>query len=361
MKQVRVELGERSYPICIDTDIDSVSGEWGGGHVLLVSDSHVAPLHAEAVRSVIERGGATVHLAVVPAGESSKSMGMVEMLCNEAVKAGLDRRDCVVALGGGVIGDLAGFVAASYLRGVRFVQVPTSLLAMVDSSVGGKTGVNLTVGKNLVGAFYQPERVAMSLALLETLPEREYVSGLAEVVKHGVIHDADFFATLEREQSAILRRDRDVVSEMVAQNCRIKADVVARDEREGGLRAILNFGHTLGHALETVCGYGTLLHGEAVAIGAVAAVRLSQRVAGLPAGDAARIIALLVSMGLPITLPDGVDASWEEVLPVMQADKKVRAGSIKWVLAERIGKAVFGCDVEVAQVREVALSVGVSG
>jgi 3-dehydroquinate synthase len=284
---------------------------------------------------------------------------MVEHLCGEAVKAGLSRQDCVVALGGGVVGDLAGLVAAVFLRGVQFVQMPTSLLAMVDSSVGGKTGVNLKAGKNLVGAFYQPRQVAASLDLLATLPEREYISGLAEVVKHGVIHDADFFTQLESCADAILRREHDVVAEVVAANCRIKADVVARDEREGGLRAILNFGHTLGHALETVCGYGVLLHGEAVAIGMVASVELSQLVAGLKFDQGERIVALLKKMGLPTKLPDGSIVQWKDVLSVMQADKKVRSGAIKWVLAETIGKAVFGCQAPEAAVHAAACNVGV--
>jgi 3-dehydroquinate synthase len=360
MRDVVVELGPRSYPIRIDAAVTDVLGTIGSDSVLLVSDSHVAPLHAEGVRQVIEAQGCRVHLAVVPAGETSKSMAMVEKLCSEAAKAGLDRRGCVVALGGGVVGDLAGFVAASFLRGVQFVQVPTSLLAMVDSSVGGKTGVNLKEGKNLVGAFYQPQQVAMAMDLLETLPEREYLSGLAEVIKYGVIHDVAYFEQLERDVDAILRRDREVVSEMVAASCRIKADVVAQDEREGGLRAILNFGHTLGHAIETVCGYGVLLHGEAVAIGSVCAVSLSQQFAGLGAAEGERVISLFKAMGLPVALPDGVEAAWEQVLPVMQADKKVRSGQIKWVLASTLGKAELGCEVPEEAVRAAALAVGVS-
>jgi 3-dehydroquinate synthase len=359
MNELMVELGARAYPIRIGATVEDVLGRVECGAVLLVSDSHVGPLHAEAVRGVLEAQGCRVHLVVVPAGETSKSMAMVESLCGEAVAAGLDRHDCVVALGGGVVGDLAGFVAATYLRGVQFIQMPTSLLAMVDSSVGGKTGVNLKAGKNLVGAFYQPQQVAMALDLLETLPEREYVSGLAEVVKHGVIHDGAFFADLERQAAGILARDREIVAQMVATNCRIKADVVARDEREGGLRAILNFGHTLGHALETVCGYGVFLHGEALAIGAASAVALSTRFAGLPATDAARVIALLEAFKLPTSLPEGVEVTWEQLLPVMQSDKKARAGEIKWVLAESMGHAAFGCAIPEDAVREAAAEVGV--
>jgi 3-dehydroquinate synthase len=242
-----------------------------------------------------------------------------------------------------VIGDLAGYAAASYLRGVAFLQVPTSLLAMVDSSVGGKTGINLKQGKNLVGAFYQPQAVSINLDTLDSLPEREYLSGLAEVVKYGLIYDADFFALLENEQESLLARDKAILSTVVARCCQIKADVVAQDEKEGGLRAILNYGHTLGHAIEAVCGYGCYLHGEAIAIGMAYANELSRQTLGLSDESCARITTLLARFGLPVALSN--DVGWDALRAVMSTDKKAQRGLPKFVLIPEIGHARFGCEV----------------
>jgi 3-dehydroquinate synthase len=256
----------------------------------------------------------------------------------------LERKSFIVALGGGVVGDLAGFVAATYLRGIPFVQAPTTLLAQVDSSVGGKTGVNLKAGKNLVGAFYQPQLVLCDLDALKTLPKREYISGLAEVIKYGVIYDAVLFAQLERNLPKLLQRDAATLRNVIARCCEIKAEVVGQDETESGLRAILNFGHTIGHAIENSSGYGKFLHGEAISIGQVAAAKLSQKILGLPSGDAERIEKLFVCAGLPVKTRLNA-ALRKKLLAAMLLDKKVSGGEVKFVLAKKIGRVEFGCKV----------------
>ena len=317
------------------------------GPLLIVSDSNVDPLHGDRCEDVLRRRGLTVSRAVVPAGESSKSLERLAGLYETAVAAGLDRSSLVVALGGGMVGDLAGFLAATFLRGIGVAQVPTTLLAMVDSSVGGKTAVNLPQGKNLVGAFHQPVEVAADITTLRTLPDREYVSGLAEVVKYGVIWDAAFFELLERNVERLLSRDEDLLEEIVARCCEIKAEVVAVDELEAGARAILNFGHTLGHALEGVAGYGRWLHGEAVAAGMEYAARLSCALRGFPEEEERRLAELLSSLGLERACRAarrGGESSWPDLRQAMSADKKTRRGALRLVLAERLGSVVFGCE-----------------
>ena len=257
------------------------------------------------------------------------------------------------------MGDMGGYAAATYLRGVRFAQVPTSLLAMVDSSVGGKTAINLPEGKNLVGAFYQPELVVADLVTLDTLPEREYRSGLAEIVKYGVIWDAAFFELLETRADEILAREPDCLIEIVARSCEIKAEVVRRDEREGGIRALLNYGHTLGHAVENALGYGELLHGEAVAIGMAYAASLSERVLGAPSESTARQVALLARFGLPVRrecIPG--DLGWNDLRGIMSADKKSLSGMPRWVVSPDLGQASFGHDVPEEVLREVFEALG---
>jgi 3-dehydroquinate synthase len=266
----------------------------------------------------------------------------------------LERKSFIVALGGGVVGDLAGFVAATYLRGIPFVQAPTSLLAQVDSSVGGKTGVNLRAGKNLVGAFYQPRLVLCDLDTLKTLPKREYVSGLAEVIKYGIICDAVLFAQLERNLPKLLKRDVATLRDVVARCCEIKADVVGQDETETGLRAILNFGHTIGHAIENSSGYGKFLHGEAIAIGQVAAAKLSHKILGLPSAEVERVEKLFVSAGLPAKIKLN-PAQRKKLFAAMKLDKKVSAGEIKFVLAKKIGKVAWGQQVSTEMI-EAALA-----
>ena len=347
-KTVRVDLGERSYDISIGSDgpIGSVLSGLGVKRVLIISDSNVAAFYLPWCKKKLAESGLEVSECVFPAGEPSKCLDTMAMLYDAAVAARLDRSSAVLALGGGVVGDAAGFLAASYLRGVHFVQVPTTLLGMVDSSVGGKTGINLPQGKNLVGAFYQPVEVDINLDTLVTLQDREYRAGLAEVVKYGVIWDADLFALLEQRTESLLKQDPALLADVVARCCEIKAEVVSQDEREGGLRAILNFGHTLGHALENLLGYGEWLHGEAVSAGMVYAAEVSVAQHGLTRGEADRIRNLLQALQLPIEWrgPSG-DVEWSAVLDAMGRDKKTIGSVLKFVLSDRIGHVDFGCVV----------------
>ena len=278
---------------------------------------------------------------VLRAGEGTKNLRTVLSCYDWLARNRFERDSFLIALGGGVVGDVAGFVAATYLRGLPFVQVPTTLLAQVDSSVGGKVGVNLKAGKNLVGAFHQPRIVLADLSTLKTLPDREFRAGLAEVIKYGIIHDADLFARLERDVSRMLRRDRRVLMDVAARCCEIKAEVVRQDERESGRRAILNFGHTIGHALEALGGYSRYLHGEAIAIGQAAAARISARQLGLPADQVRRVYRLLERAGLPVRV-SLTAGQCRRVLRLMRLDKKARGGELRFVLVKRIGEAVWG-------------------
>jgi len=347
-RDIKVELGDRSYLIRIGRGVRP--GEWlretGARKALIVSDSNVDAIYGADMETHLRGLAMDTARCVVPPGELSKSVPMLEKIYHSALAAGLDRASAMVALGGGVVGDLAGFAAATYLRGIRLVQVPTSLLAMVDSSVGGKTGINLAEGKNLVGAFYQPSEVCADMDTLGTLPAREYVSGLAEVVKYGVIWDGMLFRRLEREAGKLLARDTDATGEIVARCCEIKAEIVGVDELEAGMRALLNFGHTLGHALEQAAGYGALLHGEAVAIGMVFAAEVSAAKRGLPAAERDRIRALIEALGLPAGVSGDSGPSWGALRGAMSADKKSRGSRPRFVLADAIGKAAFGCEVE---------------
>ena len=346
MRNVPVSLGERSYSIRIGSGVLARLGsdckKLGlGGRCAIISDRNVSRHHARALTRSLSAAGFESFLISVPAGETAKSLATVERCYNELAKMRLERKSFIVALGGGVVGDLAGFVAATYLRGIPFVQVPTTLLAQVDSSVGGKVGVNLAAGKNLVGAFYQPRRVFCDLATLRTLPEREFRSGLAEVIKYGIIFDAAFFSRLERDLDSLLARDEKVLAAVVARCCEIKAEVVSQDETERGLRAILNFGHTIGHAIEAISGYGTFLHGEAISIGQVAAAMLSQLQTGLGKKEVRRIENLFRRAGLPTTIELSV-GNRKKLLTAMKLDKKVSAGEIKFVLAQKIGSVIIG-------------------
>lgn len=344
---IKVELGARSYDIRVGEGVLAKLGERCrdldlGPSCLILSDSNVDLLYGQPAEKALASAGFIVNRAVIPAGEGSKSGEQLFALYGRAVKSGLDRRSFVVALGGGVVGDLGGFVAATYLRGITYVQAPTSLLAMVDSSVGGKTGINLPQGKNLVGAFHQPRLVLADTVTLKTLPAREYASGLAEVVKYGVIRDAALFAALESDADRLRAADPALLKGVIAQCCRIKADVVGADERESGLRAILNFGHTLAHAIEHAAGYGRFLHGEAVSIGMVYAARLSVELKGFAARDCARLEALLEKLGLPVRAPA---CEWQDIRGAMALDKKVAGRTPRFVLAEAIGRVAFGCEV----------------
>jgi 3-dehydroquinate synthase len=346
MRSVKVPLGNRSYDILIGGGLlAGLGAECAklslGRHCAIISDKNVAPKYSKAAQLSLESAGFESYVITVPAGESAKSMKTVEACYNQLAEHRLERASFIVALGGGVVGDLAGFVAATYLRGMAFMQVPTTLLAQVDSSVGGKVGVNLQAGKNLVGAFHQPRLVLCDFDMLKTLPPREYRAGLAEVIKYGIIYDAALFAQLEHDMPRLLEKDPEVLASVVARCCEIKAEVVGQDETETGLRAILNFGHTIGHALEAVSGYGKYLHGEAISIGQVAAAQLSHKLLGLPEDEVERIDRLFQSAGLPTRLQFS-RPQLSRLFAAMKLDKKVSGGEIKFVLARKIGKVEYG-------------------
>jgi 3-dehydroquinate synthase len=357
VRTVDVSLGSRSYPIFIG---DGILVDLGGHcqrlrlgkRCAVITDKKVVPRYGKAALGSLRKAGFDPVLLTVPSGETSKSLVMVQWCCDQLARHRLERKSFVVALGGGVVGDLAGFVASAYLRGVAFVQVPTTLLSQVDSSVGGKVGVNLKAGKNLVGAFYQPRFVLCDLATLRTLPPREFRAGLAEVIKYGIIYDDAFFARLARDLPSLLSLDGRILAEVVARCCEIKAEVVAQDETESGLRAILNFGHTIGHAIEAISGYGKYLHGEAISIGQVVAAKLSERAVGLPASEAARVQTLLARAGLPVSIKLS-PAQQTRLLSAMLLDKKVTGGQIKFVLARKIGRVDPGHEIPAKWIRQV--------
>ena len=353
VQEISVELGARRYPIWIGHGLIAQPDRWReairGRHVLLISDENVAPLYAAGVLEALE-GYAATEIAF-PAGELSKSFEACEAVFDALAEMGASRDATIVALGGGVIGDLAGFAAACWMRGIAFVQIPTTLLAMVDSSVGGKTAVNLPQGKNLVGAFHQPRAVVIDTSTLATLPDRELRSGIAEVVKYGAIANTEFFAWLETNANALLARDARVLAHAIAASCRQKAGVVARDETEQGERALLNFGHTFGHALEAVGGYGQLLHGEAIAIGMCLAAKLSAAMNLAPPEDFDRLHALLRAFGLPTDVPGAIDI--DAVIAAMRLDKKNISGRLRLILWQGIGRAEIVNDVAEDAIRGV--------
>jgi 3-dehydroquinate synthase len=345
VRTVSVQLGNRSYAIKIAPGlIDQLGRECArlklGARCAIITDTNVGRRFAKAAFNSLATTGFSPSLIVVPAGETAKSLKTVQTCYDLLAAHRLERKSFIVALGGGVVGDLAGFVAATYLRGIAFVQVPTTLLAQVDSSVGGKVGVNLKAGKNLVGAFHQPRLVLCDLDTLRTLPEREFRAGLAEVIKYGVIYDARLFAQLERDLPKLLRREPQILAAVVARCCEIKADIVGQDETENGLRAILNFGHTIGHAIENISGYGKFMHGEAIAIGQVATAKLSSGLMGLSGDDAGRIRDLFKRAGLPVGIKLSTPRR-RKLFAAMRFDKKVSGGEIKFVLARKIGKVVW--------------------
>jgi len=353
---VHVSLGNRSYDIKIAPGlIDRFGRECArvklGSRCAIITDTNVGKRYAKAVFNSLATAGFSPSLIIVQPGEAAKSLKTVQSCYDQLAVHRLERKSFIVALGGGVVGDLAGFLAATYLRGIAFVQVPTTLLAQVDSSVGGKVGVNLNAGKNLVGAFYQPRLVACDLDTLKTLPDREFRAGLAEVIKYGIIYDAKLFAQIERDLHKLLKREAKMLAAVVARCCEIKAAVVGKDETEGGPRAILNFGHTVGHAIEAVSGYGRFLHGEAIAIGQVAVARISRSLLGLPERDLERIVRLFRHVGLPtaVRLRSG---QRPKLFAAMRLDKKVSGGEIKFVLARKIGRVECGHKVPVALIDE---------
>ena len=336
---IQVELGERSYPICIEPDaLDKVADFVKSKRYLIVTNSTVAPLYLERVSAALQAAGKQGHDLILPDGEQFKTMETLTLIFDALLKNKSDRKTTLVALGGGVIGDITGFAAASYMRGVPFVQIPTTLLSQVDSSVGGKTGVNHPLGKNMIGAFYQPQAVISDTRTLATLPERELSAGLAEIIKYGAIIDLPFFAWLEQNVEALRRQDQAALAYAIGRSCEIKADIVRLDEREGGLRAILNFGHTFAHAIESALGYGVWLHGEAVGCGMVMAAELSHRLGYISVADKDRLQALVKAAGLPVQAPDLGISVW---LDWMQVDKKNEDGQIKFILLNPMGNAVI--------------------
>jgi len=346
-----VELGERSYPIVIGHGLlgsYDLAAHVRGRDCLIVSNETVAPLYLKALTACL--GGKSVASIALKDGEAYKTLSAVESILDRLVESGANRDTTVIALGGGVVGDIAGFAAACYMRGVGFIQVPTTLLAQVDSSVGGKTGVNHTGGKNLVGAFHQPRIVLIDTDTLQTLPDRELKAGLAEVIKHGAIADADFFAWLEANMSALLARDPDALAHAVRRSCEIKAEVVAEDEREAGRRAILNFGHTFGHAIERCQGYGEWLHGEAVAAGMVMAAQLSD----IDDASRRRIAALIESAGLPAEAPKIGSAAMSAA---MGMDKKVQDKKLRFVLLDRLGRAFTTAEFDAQRLAAIVAAV----
>jgi len=351
MHTLHVELGERSYPIYIGRDLfrngDLLGRHIGGGQVAIVSNETVAPLYVDRVRAALP-GDALVTNIVLPDGERYKNLDTLGTVFDRLLECGHGRSTTVVALGGGVVGDIAGFAAASYLRGVDFVQVPTTLLSQVDSSVGGKTGVNHPLGKNMIGAFHQPRAVLIDTDTLHTLPQRELSAGLAEVIKYGLIRDEPFYRWLREHMSRLQAREEGPLAEAIERGCANKAAVVAADEREAGIRATLNLGHTFGHAIETAAGYGEWLHGEAVAVGMVLAMRLSANLGRIPRGEVERLVELLRQLHLPVAPPP--DMSAERFLELMRRDKKALDGRLRLVLLSAVGRAEIVDEVERADI-----------
>jgi 3-dehydroquinate synthase len=341
MERITVTLGERSYPITIAAGLFNDPASFmplkAGEQVMLVTNQTLAPLYLDRVRKVLEQAGVMVDQVILPDGEQYKSLAVLEQVFSALLQKPHGRDTTLIALGGGVVGDLTGFAAACYQRGVRFIQVPTTLLSQVDSSVGGKTAVNHPLGKNMIGAFYQPASVVVDLDCLKTLPARELSSGLAEVIKYGIILDSDFFVWLENNIDALVALDMNALGYCIRRCCELKAEVVAADERESGLRALLNLGHTYGHAIEAEMGYGVWLHGEAVAAGMMMAAETAHRLGQFSAEDIERIKTLLLRAGLPVCGPQ--EMAPESYLPHMMRDKKVLAGELRLVLPTAIGQA----------------------
>ena len=348
-RTVDVSLAERSYPIEIGSGVldriaQSLTRSARVTRAVLITDEIVGPLYAQAIKETLNSGGIEADIIQVPAGEKSKSAEQAQLLWQQMLDLGADRRSVVVAVGGGVVGDLAGFVAATYGLGIGFFQVPTTLLAQVDSSVGGKVGINLPGAKNMVGAFWQPIGVLIDIDVLATLPSREYRAGLAEVVKYGVILDEEFFAYLQQHVQQINDRDPAVLAQIVARCCELKAEIVQEDERElTGRRSVLNYGHTFCHAIEAATEYGTFLHGEAVAIGMLCASRLAERMGRIQVETTQVQEDLLTALGLAVKVPANLDS--DHLIELMQRDKKVEHGHLRYVLPSRMGEVELVDDI----------------
>jgi len=359
IKTVNVELGERAYPIHIGNGILSelpalVKRTGIKGRIGIVTDTNVGPLYADRVKAPLVEAGHHVAVHAMQAGEPFKRMAAVEDICGTFLAEGLDRTSLILALGGGVVGDVAGYAAASFMRGIPFIQIPTTIVAQVDSSVGGKTGVNHPLGKNTIGAFHQPLGVLIDMDLLQSLPDRELRAGLAEAIKHGIIADEKLFEFMERNAAAILAKNPEALAVPIVRSCEIKAAVVAEDEKENGARANLNYGHTFGHAIESVTNYEKFLHGEAIAIGMVAAGALAVELGMVDADFDARQRNIFSAYGLPVSWA-GLPA--DEAIDAMRKDKKVRAGTMKFIVADQIGRVVQRTDITEAQVRAALAAV----
>ncbi|MBL4901426.1 3-dehydroquinate synthase [Desulfocapsa sp. AH-315-G09] len=350
-----VGLGERSYPIFIkDGIMETIGADLAKRNIasryVVISDEYVAKLYGTTLMATLEQAGITVEMLTFPRGEASKNLQVFAELSSKLAQMGVDRSSGLIAFGGGVTGDLVGFLAATYMRGIPFVQIPTTLLAQVDSSVGGKTGVDIPEGKNLVGAFYQPKVVYIDTAVLTTLPVEELLGGVAEVIKYGVIRDYQFYCFLEKNLDAILALNPVVIQEMIRTCCKIKAEVVAEDEREADLRRILNFGHTIGHAVEAASDF-SLIHGHAVAIGMVAALRLAVSSGLCKRKEAGRVATLIHSFGLPTEIPEGMDR--ERIKSYIKTDKKSIAGSVFYILPTTIGEVIITNELTEEQIDAV--------
>lgn len=360
MQKIRVELGDRSYNIVIDNNFLKEIGKTlvrfeFSNKLALISNPTVYNLYGDVVSRSLKDSGFDLTEIIIPDGEEYKSFSWAQNIYGEMLKARLDRRSAMIALGGGVIGDIAGFAASTYMRGIDYIQVPTTLLAQVDSSVGGKTGVNHPLGKNMIGTFWQPSIVWIDIDTLKTLPRRELLSGLSEVIKYGVIRDEGLFDFLEANQNLILDLDENALTYIIKRSCEIKSEVVSKDERESGLRAILNYGHTIGHAIETVTEYKGYLHGEAVAIGMYVEARLSQMLGFIDGKQVNRIKALIDSYNLPSEMPEGIDLN--SLLSTMQIDKKTVSGELSFILPEKIGTVKIQKGVLLEEVKKALKTV----
>ncbi len=355
MPSIHLDLGERSYPIAIEagnlTDAGFLLSAIKGQQAVIVTNETVAPLYHQAIVKLLEDGGKTVISIILPDGEKYKTLASFETVMSELLRHSVSRDACILALGGGVIGDLSGFVAACFQRGVDFIQIPTTLLSQVDSSVGGKTAVNHPLGKNMIGAFYQPKAVLIDPNTLSTLPDKEFAAGMAEVIKYGIIYDAAFFSWINDNRAAIMSKQAAALCYMISRCCEIKAEIVNLDEKEQGIRALLNLGHTFGHAIEAEMGYGNWLHGEAVAAGTIIACELAVMRKQMQASELRQIAELFTYFTLPTNGPNTMRT--QDYIPHMQRDKKVLSGTMRFILPIGIGKAHVVSDVTQLELKQL--------
>ncbi|NCO75952.1 MAG: 3-dehydroquinate synthase [Cyanobacteria bacterium] len=358
---ISVCLPENSYSICVTNNGLSTIGEKAktlnlGKKILIISNAEIFDYYGNITVNSLEKAGFTVNYHLIPAGESYKTLDSISKIYDTALQFRLERNSTMLALGGGVVGDMTGFAAATWLRGINFIQIPTSLLGMVDASVGGKTGVNHPQGKNLIGAFYQPKLVLIDSSVLKTLPDREFRAGMAEVIKYGVIWDKTLFERLElaNNLNSLNNLEDDLLTEILTRSCQAKADVVSQDEKEGGLRAILNYGHTIGHVVESLTNYNTFVHGEAVAIGMVAAGKIALEMNLWTSEESQRQYNLIEKAGLPTKIPDYLDV--DMAIASLQMDKKVKGGKVRFILPEKIGKVIITDQVDSNLLQKVLIN-----